>query len=114
MIPLDSELLNDPDRILTELVEIKRRTTELKTLEYVLKTELEQHLSDGKIKGIYKSNGITANRLQTKQKYSFSPQLTDLENQYKKDIEEKQELEILDNQASKIPTTNYWRITQDR
>ena len=69
MIPLDSDLLNSPERILAELVKTKQKQNELKSLEAVLKDELEQHLKDGRIKGIYKANGVTANRLQTKQKY---------------------------------------------
>jgi len=75
MIPLDSELLNSPERILAELVKTKQRQNELKSLEAVLKDELEQHRKDGRIKGIYKANGVTANRLQTKQKYQYSEEL---------------------------------------
>jgi len=114
MIPLDSDLLNSPERILAELVKTKRRQNELKSLEAVLKDELEQHRKDGRIKGIYKANGVTANRLQTKQKYQFSEELTRQEEIYQTEIDQKKEMEILDNKAVKLETTSYWRITVDK
>ena len=114
MIPLDSELLNSPERILAELVKTKQRQNELKSLEAVLKDELEQHRKDGRIKGIYKANGVTANRLQTKQKYQYSEELTRQEEAYKTEIDQKKELEILDNKAVKLATKGYWRITVDK
>ena len=114
MIPLDNHLLNFPERILEELVKTKRRQNELKSLEAVLKDELEQHRKDGRIKGIYKANGVTANRLQTKQKYQFSEELTRQEENYQTEIDQKKEMEILDNKAVKLETTSYWRITVDK
>jgi len=114
MIPLDNHLLNSPERILEELVKTKRRQNELKSLEAVLKDELEQHRKDGRIKGIYKANGVTANRLQTKQKYQFSEELTRQEENYQTEIDQKKEMEILDNKAVKLETTSYWRITVDK
>ena len=114
MIPLDNELLNSPERILTELLATKQKINTLKSLESVLKDELEQHKRDGRIKGIFKHKGITANRLQTKQKYKFSEQLREKESTYLKEIEELKELEVLDNKAEKLETTSYWRITYDK
>ena len=114
MIPLSEDLLNPPERILSELFKIKKRLNDLKTLEAILKDELEQHRKNGRIKGIYKSNGVTANRLQTKQKYKFSEELTKQEEIYLAEIEQKKELEILDNKAEKIEGTSYWRITVDK
>lgn len=114
MIPSDSKFLNSPERILEELAKAKKKMNQLKTLECMLKDELDQHLENGTIKGIYKSNGITANRLQTKQKYLFSEQLRNLEENYLTDIERKKELEILDNKAKKLETTSYWRVTVDK
>ena len=114
MIPLDSELLNSPERILAELVKTKQRQNELKSLEAVLKDELEQHRKDGRIKGIFKSHGVTANRLQTQQKYQFSEELTKQEEVYKTEIDQRKELEILNNKAVKLETKGYWRITVDK
>jgi len=114
MIPLDSDLLNSPERILEELHKTKQRINTLQALECTLKDELEQHLKDGRIKGIYKANGVTANRLQTKQKYQYSEELTRQEEAYKTEIDQKKELEILDNKAVKLETTSYWRITIDK
>tara|TARA_R100001463_G_C3416127_1_gene209693 strand:- start:96 stop:443 length:348 start_codon:yes stop_codon:yes gene_type:complete len=115
MIPLSSDLLNSPERILDELVQIKHRINTLKTVECALKDELEQHLKDGKIKGIFKSKGITANRLQTKQNYLFSEQLRNLEDNYKAEIEKKKELEILDEKYTKrLETRPFWRISVDK
>ena len=115
MIPLSEDLLNSPERILSELVKTKQRQNELKNLEAVLKDELEQHRKNGKIKGIFKSDGVTANRLQTKQKYLFSEQLRNLEENYQADIDKKKELEILDGKyTKKLETTGYWRITVDK
>ena len=115
MIPLDNDLLNSPERILEELHKTKQRINTLQALECTLKDELEQHLKDGKIKGIFKWKGITANRLQTKQKYLFSEQLRNLEDNYKADIEKKKELEILDEKfTKKLETRPFWRITIDK
>ena len=115
MIPLDSELLNSPERILEELNKTKQRINTLQALECTLKDELEQHLKDGRIKGIFQWKGITANRLQTKQKYLFSEQLRNLEDNYKADIEKKKELEILDGKyTKKLDTKPFWRITVDK
>ena len=115
MIPLDSELLNSPESILEELHKTKQRINTLQALECTLKDELEQNLKDGKIKGIFKWKGITANRLQTKQKYLFSEQLRNLEDNYKADIEKKKELEILDEKfTKKLETRPFWRISVDK
>jgi hypothetical protein len=114
MIPLSEDLLNPPERILSELFKIKKRLNDLKTLEAILKDELEQHRKNGRIKGIFKSNGVTANRLQTKQKYQFSEELTRQEEIYQTEIDQKKEMEILDNKAVKLETTSYWRITVDK
>ena len=114
MTPLSEDLLNPPERILEELRKAKEKITQLKILESMLKDELEQHREKGRIKGIFKSNGVTANRLQTKQKYKFSEQLTKQEEIYLAEIEQKKELEILDNKAEKIEGTSYWRITIDK
>ena len=115
MIPLDSELLNSPERILEELNKTKQRINTLQTLECALKDELEQHLKNGKIKGIFQWKGITANRMQTKQKYLYSEQLRNLEDKYKADIEKKKELEILDGKyTKKLDTKPFWRITIDK
>tara|TARA_B100000575_G_C23011586_1_gene582704 strand:- start:514 stop:858 length:345 start_codon:yes stop_codon:yes gene_type:complete len=114
MIPLDSELLNSPERILAEIVKVKQEIRTLTIAESVLKDELEEHRKDGRIKGIFKSHGVTANRLQTKQKYQYSEELTRQEEAYKTEIEQKKELEILDNKAVKLETTSYWRITIDK
>ena len=112
--PSTEDLLNPPERILEELAKTKQKMIQLKTLECMLKDELEQHLENGTIKGIYESNGVKANRLETKQKYLFSEQLRNLEENYLTDIEKKKELEILDNKAKKLETTSYWRITFDK
>ena len=114
MIPLDSELLNSPERILSKLVKVKQEIRALTIAESVLKDELEEHRKDGRIKGIFKSHGVTANRLQTQQKYQFSEELTKQEESYKTEIDQKKELEILDNKAVKLETTSYWRITIDK
>ena len=114
MMPLDSELLNSPERILAEIVKVKQEIRTLTIAESVLKDELEEHRKDGRIKGIFKSHGVTANRLQTKQKYQYSEELTRQEEAYKTEIEQKKELEILDNKAVKLETTSYWRITIDK
>ena len=115
MIPLDSELLNSPERILEELNKTKQRINTLQALECTLKDELEQHLKDGRIKGIFKWKGISANRMQTTQKYLFSEQLRDQEAKYKAEIEKKKELEILDGKyTKKLETRPYWRITVDK
>jgi len=114
MIPLDSEVLNSPDRILAELVKVKQEIRTLTIAESVLKDELEEHRKDGRIKGIFKSHGVTANRLQTKQKYQFSEELTRREEAYKTEIDQRKELEILDNKAVKLETTSHWRITVDK
>ena len=115
MIHLDNDLLNSPERILEELHKTKQRINTLQTLECTLKDELEQHLKDGRIKGIFKWKGITANRMQTKQKYLFSEQLRNLEDNYKADIEKKKELEILDGKyTKKLETRPFWRISVDK
>jgi ferric-dicitrate binding protein FerR (iron transport regulator) len=114
MTPLSEDLLNPPERILDELRKAKEKMTQLKILESMLKDELEQHRENGRIKGIFKSNGVTANRLQTKQKYQFSEELTRQEEAYKTEIDQRKELEILDNKAVKLETTSYWRITVDK
>ena len=114
MIPLDSELLNSPERILSKLVKVKQEIRALTIAESVLKDELEEHRKDGRIKGIFKSHGVTANRLQTTQKYQFSEELTKQEEEYKTEIDQKKELEILDNKAVKLATKGYWRITVDK
>ena len=114
MIPLDSELLNSPERILSKLVKVKQEIRTLTIAESVLKDELEEHRKDGRIKGIFKSNGVTANRLQTTQKYQFSEELTKQEEAYKTEIDQRKELEILDNKAVKLATKSYWRITIDK
>ena len=114
MIPLSEDLLNPPERILDELRKAKEKMTQLKILESMLKDELEQHRKEGRIKGIYKANGVTANRLQTKQKYQFSEELTRQEEAYKTEIDQRKELEILDNKAVKLATKSYWRITVDK
>ena len=115
MIPLDSDLLNSPERILEELNKTKQRINTLQALECTLKDELEQHLKDGRIKGIFKWKGISANRMQTKQKYLFSEQLRNLEDNYKADIEKKKELEILDEKfTKKLETRPFWRISVDK
>ena len=114
MIPLDSELLNSPERILAEIVKVKQEIRTLTIAESVLKDELEEHRKDGRIKGIFKSHGVTANRLQTQQKYQFSEELTKQEETYKTEIDQKKELEILDNKAVKLATKSYWRITIDK
>ena len=114
MIPLDSELLNSPERILSKLVKVKQEIRALTIAESVLKDELEEHRKDGRIKGIFKSHGVTANRLQTTQKYQFSEELTKQEESYKTEIDQKKELEILDNKAVKLSTKGYWRITVDK
>jgi len=114
MIPLDSELLNSPERILSKLVKVKQEIRALTIAESVLKDELEEHRKDGRIKGIFKSHGVTANRLQTTQKYQFSEELTKQEETYKTEIDQRKELEILDNKAVKLATKGYWRITVDK
>jgi len=114
MIPLDSELLNSPERILSKLVKVKQEIRALTIAESVLKDELEEHRKDGRIKGIFKSHGVTANRLQTTQKYQFSEELTKQEEIYKTEIDQKKELEVLNNKAVKLETKSYWRITVDK
>ena len=114
MIPLDSELLNSPERILAEIVKVKQEIRTLTIAESVLKDELEEHRKDGRIKGIFKSHGVTANRLQTKQKYQYSEELTKQEEIYKTEIDQKKELEVLNNKAVKLETKSYWRITIDK
>ena len=115
MIPLDSELLNSPERILEELNKTKQRINTLQALECTLTDELEQHLKDGRIKGIFKWKGISANRMQTTQKYLFSEQLRDQEAKYKAEIEKKKELEILDEKfTKKLDTKPFWRISVDK
>ena len=76
MMQFSSEVLNSPDRILAELVKVKQEIRTLTIAESVLKDELEEHRKDGRIKGIFKSHGVTADRLQTKQKYQYSEELT--------------------------------------
>jgi len=114
MIPLDSELLNSPERILSKLVKVKQEIRALTIAESVLKDELEEHRKDGRIKGIFKSHGVTANRLQTTQKYQFSEELTKQEEIYRTEIDQKKELEVLNNKAVKLETKSYWRITVDK
>ena len=114
MMQFSSEVLNSPDRILAEIVKVKQEIRTLTIAESVLKDELEEHRKDGRIKGIFKANGVTANRLQTKQKYQYSEELTRQEEAYKTEIDQKKELEILDNKAVKLETTSYWRITIDK
>jgi len=114
MIPLDSELLNSPERILSKLVKVKQEIRALTIAESVLKDELEEHRKDGRIKGIFKSHGVTANRLQTTQKYQFSEELTKQEEIYKTEIDQKKELEVLNNKAVKLETKSYWRISFDK
>jgi len=114
MIQFTSEILNSPDLLLAELVKIKQEIKTLTIAESVLKDELEEHRKDGRIKGIFKSNGVTANRLQTTQKYQFSEELTKQEEAYKTEIDQRKELEILDNKAVKLATKSYWRITIDK
>ena len=111
MIPLDSELLNSPERILSKLVKVKQEIRALTIAESVLKDELEEHRKDGRIKGIFKSHGATADRLQTKQKYQYSEELTKQEEVYKTEIDQRKELEILNNKAVKLETKGFWRIT---
>jgi len=114
MIPLDSDLLNSPERILSKLVKVKQEIRALTIAESVLKDELEEHRKDGRIKGIFKSHGVTANRLQTTQKYQFSEELTKQEEIYKTEIDQKKELEVLNNKAVKLETKSYWRVTVDK
>ena len=114
MMQFSSEVLNSPELILSELAKVKREIRTLTIAESVLKDELEEHRKDGRIKGIFKSHGVTANRLQTKQKYQYSEELTRQEEAYKTEIDQKKELEILDNKAVKLETTSYWRITVDK
>ena len=115
MIHLSSDLLNSPERILDELEKTKQEINRLLSLECSLKDELEHHLKDGTIKEIFKYNGVTVNRLQTRQKYVFSVELRNLEDRYKSEIENKKELEILDgNYTKKLETQPYWRVTFDK
>ena len=114
MMQFSSEILNSPDLLLAELVKVKQEIRTLTIAESVLKDELEEHRKDGRIKGIFKSHGVTANRLQTQQKYQFSEELTKQEEAYKTEIDQTKELEILDNKAVKLATKGYWRITVDK
>lgn len=115
MIPLDSNLLNSPERILEELAKVKKKIYSLTALEASLKDELEQHHKNGTIRGIFESNGVKANRLQTKQKYLFSEELRNKEERYKIEIENAKELEINDNKwTKKLETNPMWRITFDK
>ena len=114
MMQFSSEVLNSPDRILAELVKVKQQIKTLTIGESILKDELEEHRKDGRIKGIFKSHGVTANRLQTQQKYQFSEELTKQEEAYKTEIDQRKELEILDNKAVKLATKGYWRISVDK
>ena len=114
MIQFTSEVLNSPDRILAEIVKVKQEIRTLTIAESVLKDELEEHRKDGRIKGIFKSHGVTADRLQTKQKYQYSEELTKQEEVYKTEIDQRKELEILNNKAVKLASKSYWRITEDK
>ena len=114
MIQFTSEVLNSPDRILAEIVKVKQEIRPLTIAESVLKDELEEHRKDGRIKGIFKSHGVTADRLQTKQKYQYSEELTKQEEVYKTEIDQRKELEILNNKAVKLASKSYWRITEDK
>jgi hypothetical protein len=112
MIPLDSDLLNSPERILLELAKVKKKIYELTALEASLKDELEQHHKNGTIRGIFESDGVKANRLQTPQKYLFSEELRNKEERYKTEIANAKELEIRDNKwTKKLETNPTWRIT---
>ena len=114
MMQFSSEVLNSPDRILAEIVKVKQEIRTLTIAESVLKDELEEHRKDGRIKGIFKSHGATADRLQTKQKYQYSEELTKQEEVYKTEIDQRKELEILNNKAVKLASKSYWRITEDK
>ena len=114
MMQFSSEVLNSPDRILAEIVKVKQEIRTLTIAESVLKDELEEHRKDGRIKGIFKSHGVTADRLQTKQKYQYSEELTKQEEVYKTEIDQRKELEILNNKAVKLASKSYWRITEDK
>ena len=107
MMQFSSEILNSPDLLLAELVKVKQEIRTLTIAESVLKDELEEHRKDGRINGIFKSHGATADRLQTKQKYQYSEELTKQEEVYKTEIDQRKELEILDNKAVKLETKGY-------
>ena len=113
--PSTEDLLNPPERVLEELAKVKKKIYALTALEATLKDELEQHHKNGTIRGIFESNGVKANRLQTKQKYLFSEELRDKEERYKIEIENAKEEEIRENKRiKKLETTSYWRITFDK
>jgi len=115
MMQLTEKFLNSPERILTELAKVKKKIYELTALEASLKDELEQHHKEGTIRGIFESDGVKANRLQTKQKYLFSEELRNKEERYKTEIENAKELEIRDNKwTKKLETNPMWRITFDK
>jgi len=115
MIHLSSDLLNSPEKILEELNETKKKIVYYQTVECTLKDELEQHLREGRIRGIFKWKGITANRLSKPQKYIFSEELRNREERYKAEIAKDKELEIKDNKTiQKLEPTPYWRITVDK
>ena len=113
--PSTEDLLNPPERVLEELAKVKKKIYALTALEATLKDELEEHHRNGTIRGIFESNGVKANRLQTKQKYLFSERLRDLEEKYSVEIDKLKELEIKDHKYTKRLETNpTWRITFDK
>ena len=110
MIPLDSELLNSPERILSKLAKIKREIRTLTAAESVLKDELEEHRKDGRIKGIFESFGITAKRMRREGKWNYSDRLEKLEVDMKTDLDEQKTIEREDGKARQNEPTFYWTI----
>ena len=112
MIHLDSDLLNSPERLLSEDVKCQQKIRELESLRYVLKRELEQHRKEGRIKGIFKANGITAKRVCREGKWTYSEDLQEREKKIKEEFEMEKQVEREDSIAVQSDPSFYWMIKQ--
>ena len=110
MIPLDSELLNSPERILSKLAKVKQEIRTLTVAESVLKDELEEHRKDGRIKGIFESFGVIAKRVRREGKWNYSDRLQRLEVEMMEDLDEQKKIEREDEPARQNAPTFHWNI----
>ena len=110
MMQFSSEVLNSPERILSELAKVKREIKTLEAAESVLKDELEDHRIDGRIKGIFESFGVIAKRMRREGKWNYSDRLQKLEVDMTTELDEQKTIEREDGKARQNDPTFYWAI----
>jgi len=110
MMQFSSEVLNSPERILSELAKVKQEIRTLTVAESFLKDELEEHRKDGRIKGIFESFGVIATRVRREGKWTYSERLQRLEVEMTEELDDQKKTEREDGPARQNAPTFHWNI----